>query len=187
MASVKGEIGHCGAASGLASFIRGCLALYQEIIPACRASENPIAELRNADPFYLPPTPRYWLRNRADGPRRAGVSSFGMDGGCTHVVLEGWDNIHPRAEAERIAPLGRGSEFLFTLAGADRAELAVGLDLLRQRAVSVQGSDIASLAREWHHTRQENAQIKPLAIATGRQEPGRACRTHRPGEPHPGR
>ena len=108
MASVKGEIGHCGAASGMASFIRACLALYQEIIPACRASESPITALQNADPFYLPSTPRYWLRDRADGPRRAGVSSFGVDGSCTHVVLEGWDNIHPQTEVERFAPLGPG-------------------------------------------------------------------------------
>ena len=58
----------------------------------------------------------------------------------------------------------RGSEFLFTLGGADRAELTHGLVLLRQRAVSLQGSDIAFLAQECH-MRDENTQLKPLAIA----------------------
>jgi PfaB family protein len=163
VASIKGEIGHCGAASGLASFVRGCLALYQEIIPPCRTGENPATELQSAEAFYFPSTPRYWLRNRVDGARRAGVSSFGVDGSCYHLVLEGWDHLQPRTEAERVAPLGRGHELLFTLSGATRMELARELDLLR-RSVTAQGSDLASLARQRHgHT--ESAGNKQLAIA----------------------
>jgi PfaB family protein len=164
VASVKGDIGHCGAASGLASFVRGCLALYQEIIPASRAVENPIPELPADGPLYLPRTPRYWLRNRADGPRRAGVSVFGVDGTCSHVVLEGWDNIPRRAEPERIAPVGPGTEFLFTLTGENQAELARGLDLLRRRSAEAPTRDLASLALEWH-TREDTASKMPLAIA----------------------
>ena len=161
--SVKGEIGHCGAASGLASFVRGCLALYQEIIPAAGV-ENPVAELPADGPLYLPGTPRYWLRNRADGPRRAGVSVFGVDGTCSHVVLEGWDSVQRSKEAERTAPLGHGSEFIFTLTGENRAELARGVELLRRQAKDAPGRDFASLAREWH-AREDTASKKPLAIA----------------------
>jgi len=164
VAGVKGDIGHCGAASGLASFVRGCLALYQEIIPASRAVENPITELPADGPLYLPRTPRYWLRNRADGPRRAGVSVFGVDGTCSHVVLEGWDSVPRRAEPERIAPVGPGSEFLFTLTGENQAELARGLDLLRRQSDEAPNSDLASLALEWH-TREDTESKKPLAIA----------------------
>ena len=92
VSSVAADIGHCGAASGLASLVRACLALYQEIIPPCRGLETPCDELSLPGPLHLPRAPRYWLRNRGEGPRRAGVSVFGMDGGCGHVVLEGWDN-----------------------------------------------------------------------------------------------
>lgn len=160
---VKGEIGHCGAASGLASFVRGCLALYQEIIPPCCTGENPVAELQSAEAFYIPATPRFWLRNRADGARRAGVSSVGVDGSCYHVVLEGWDKHPSRTQTERFSPLGRGHEFLFTLSGTVQAELARELDLLRA-SVTAPGSDLASLARQWHG-RTESTGIKPLAIA----------------------
>lgn len=160
---VKGEIGHCGAASGLASFVRGCLALYQEIIPPCRKVENLVSELQSAEAFYLPATPRYWLRNRVDGARIAGVSSFGVDGSCYHVVLEGWDNRPPRTEAERVAPLGHRHEFIFTLTGAARAELDREIDHLRS-SVTSQGSDLDSLARQWHE-RTKNSGKKPLAIA----------------------
>jgi PfaB family protein len=161
---VKGEIGHCGAASGLASFVRGCLALYQEIIPPCSAGGNPVAELQSAEPFYRPATPRYWLRNRADGARRAGVSSFGVDGSCYHVVLEGWDNLPSSTEAERVAPIGRGNEFLFTLSGSTPKDLSQELDLLRHFATA-KGCDLASLARQWYGRMEESPGKKPLAIA----------------------
>ena len=92
VSSVKGDIGHSGAASGLASFVRGCLALHHEIIPACRGIEAPCDGFPEAGKLFLPRASRYWLRNRADGPRRAGISSCSVDGSCSHVVLEGWDN-----------------------------------------------------------------------------------------------
>jgi acyl transferase domain-containing protein/3-hydroxymyristoyl/3-hydroxydecanoyl-(acyl carrier protein) dehydratase len=164
VAAVKGEIGHCGAASGLASFVRACLCLYQEIIPGACAVDNPIAGVEEGSPFYFPATPRYWLRNRGDGPRRAGVSSFGMDGGCAHVVLEGWENQPESAGEERIAPLGPVGEHLFIVTGADRAELSRGLELLSQRCKGVLGGDIASIAGEWPSL-QAGGDDKALAIA----------------------
>ena len=164
VAALKGEIGHCGAASGLASFVRACLCLYQEIIPAASGVDNPIAGMEEDGPFYFPATPRYWLRNRADSPRRAGVSSFGIDGGCAHVVLEGWDNQPELAAEERIAPLGPIGEHLFTITGQDRADLAHGLDLLSQRCNGRRGGDIATMAREWHN-REAGGETKPLALA----------------------
>ncbi len=164
VSSMAGEIGHTGAASGLASFVRGCLALYQQIIPHCRGIESPCPELSGSGPLYLPRTPRYWLRNRAEGPRRAGVSVFGVDGSCSHVVLEGWDNHPPRLEAERLAPLGAGTEWLFRVSGENRAELARGLDLLRLRSSQTHDSDLDGLAREWH-ARSETPDEKPCAIA----------------------
>jgi len=163
LSGVKGEIGHCGAASGLASLVRACLALYQEIIPPCSSPDNPLPGVIDGGPFYLPPTPRFWLRNRADGPRRAGVSSFGMDGGCAHVVLEGWDNRPQRFETERIAPLGTVNEFLFSITAENRAELAKGLDQLARRAGAATGDDLASLSREWYNLHDRRA-AKPLAL-----------------------
>ena len=164
VSSITGDIGHTGAASGLASFVRGCLALYQQIIPHCRGIENPCPELAGSGPLYLPRTPRYWLRNRAEGPRRAGVSVFGVDGSCSHVVLEGWDNIPPRLETDRIAPLGAGTECLFSITGENPAELARGLDLLRLRCNRTPDSDLYSMGREWH-ARAETPDDKPCAIA----------------------
>lgn len=168
VSSVAADIGQSGAASGLASLVRGCLALYQEIIPPCRGVETPCHEFSSAGPLYIPRAPRYWLRNRGEGPRRAGISVFGMDGGCSHVVLEGWDNQPRRFEAERMAPLGPGSEFLFTLCGDNPADLTRGLGLLRQRAAHATDDGLGTLAREWYDrgmTHDNEAQASPRALA----------------------
>ena len=124
--SVKGDIGHSGAASGLASLVSACLALHHEIIPACRGLESPGQNFPEDSPLYFPTASRYWLRNRADGPRRAGVNVSSVDGSCSHVVLEGYEQV----EARRYAPLGRGVEWLFAVAGKSSEELMQELDAL---------------------------------------------------------
>jgi acyl transferase domain-containing protein/3-hydroxymyristoyl/3-hydroxydecanoyl-(acyl carrier protein) dehydratase len=148
VASVKAAIGHTGAASGLASFVRGCLALYQEIIPGCAVSKVVCSELA-AGPLHLPPTPRYWLRNRDEGPRRAGVSVCGIDGSCSHVVLEGWDNQPGTITAERSMPLGPARELLFPLVANNQSELSAELDLLLQRCRATVTGGLAGLSSEY--------------------------------------
>jgi PfaB family protein len=163
--SVKADIGHSGAASGLASFVKGCLALYQEIIPAPqKAACRPLAKLAGDGALFLPAASRYWLRNRAEGARIAGVSVFGVDGSCSHVVLEGYDNLPARATVERLAPLGLGEESLFCVTGADRDELAGALDLLRKTAAVAPRPDLPTLARNWQR-RQEGYEDHALAVS----------------------
>jgi PfaB family protein len=163
--SVKADIGHTGAASGLASLVRGCLALYQEIIPASqKAATHPLAKLSGEGALYLPGASRYWLRNRAEGARRAGISVFGVDGSCSHVVLEGYEDQPVRAAAERLAPLGLGEESLFCVTGADRDELASGLDQLRKSAEVLPRPDLSTLARNWQ-ARQDASAEHALAIS----------------------
>lgn len=148
--SVQGAIGHTGAVSGLASLLRGCLALYQEIIPANRNTETVSPEL-STGPLQVATTPRYWLRNREDGPRRAGVSVCGIDGSCSHVALEGWDQEPDSDLTRRRAPLGPCQELLFPLVANSTSELAAELDLLQQRcrATAGSGQGLAGLASEY--------------------------------------
>ena len=149
VSSIKGDIGHSGAASGLASLVRGCLALHNEIIPGCRGLASPATILPEQSPLHFPRSSRYWLRNRENGPRRAGVTVQGVDGSCSHVVLEGWDSLPSGVETERNAPLGAGSEALFAIAGETAAELLAQLDLLEKM---MQGSSptLYDLAAAWY-------------------------------------
>jgi acyl transferase domain-containing protein/3-hydroxymyristoyl/3-hydroxydecanoyl-(acyl carrier protein) dehydratase len=149
VSSVKGDIGHSGSASGLASLVRGCLALYHEIIPGCRGLASAAPVLPEQSPLYFSRSSRYWLRNRDDGPRRAGVSVRGIDGSCSHVVLEGWDCAPSDAETNRNAPLGAGSEALFAIAGDTTTELLAQLGLLEDMLLR-SSAGIYDLAAAWH-------------------------------------
>ncbi|HBA86619.1 MAG TPA: type I polyketide synthase [Geobacter sp.] len=164
VASVKADIGHSGAACGIASLVRGCLALYQEIIPSARSVERPLGRLSGSGSLYLPSASRYWLRNRSEGPRHAGVSVFGVDGSCSHVVLQGYDKVPARAAAERVAPLGSWDEFLFCVAGADRQELTERLKELGHSASAKPARDLASLSRDTYKSQGEFYR-QPLALS----------------------
>ena len=85
--SVKTNIGHLGAAAGIAGLLKTVLALqHQALPPSLHFKEpNPALEL-STSPFYVNTTLRPWLGD--DGVRRAGVSSFGIGGTNAHVILE---------------------------------------------------------------------------------------------------
>jgi acyl transferase domain-containing protein len=85
--SVKTNIGHLGAAAGIASVIKTVLALEHKTIPASLhfAAPNPEIDFA-ASPFYVNATTREWPRGAT--PRRAGVSAFGMGGTNAHLILE---------------------------------------------------------------------------------------------------
>jgi acyl transferase domain-containing protein len=92
--SVKSNIGHLDAASGVAGLIKTALALRHGLLPASLhfKKPNPRLELENS-PFIVCETTQPW--NSGYVPRRAGVSSFGLGGTNAHVVLEEAPEIPP--------------------------------------------------------------------------------------------
>jgi len=85
--SVKSNIGHLDAASGIAGFIKTVLVLQKGQIPPTLHYRKPNPRIDfGASPFYVNATLSPWKRSSV--PRRAGVSSFGMGGTNCHVVLE---------------------------------------------------------------------------------------------------
>ncbi|MFI1769171.1 type I polyketide synthase [Streptomyces sp. NPDC020800] len=87
LGSVKTNIGHLGAASGIAGFIKAVLALeHRQIPPSLHFREpNPLIDFASS-PFWVPTTLEEWP---APGhPRRAAVSAFGVGGTNAHVILE---------------------------------------------------------------------------------------------------
>ena len=85
--SVKTNIGHTGAAAGIAGLLKAVLAIENAAIPASlnydsNSSAIELESLGLRVNTALTPWP-------ATGqPRRAGVSSFGMGGTNAHVILE---------------------------------------------------------------------------------------------------
>ncbi|HEX9668793.1 MAG TPA: type I polyketide synthase, partial [Thermoanaerobaculia bacterium] len=85
--SVKPNVGHLGAAAGVAGIIKTVLALERQMIPPSLFFEEPNPQIDfAASPFYVNTRLSDWPRNGA--PRRAGVSAFGMGGTNAHVILE---------------------------------------------------------------------------------------------------
>ncbi len=139
MASAEGDVGHAGAASGLASVVKAALCLHQQILPPLRG---------DAPGLTVPRGPQYWLRDRVEGPRRALVGGSGVDGNSAHVVL---DSHEPGAfidSPDRARPLGPRPSALFAVEADDVAGLVRGLDKLEALARTSDGP-IESLAREW--------------------------------------
>ncbi|ETT37861.1 hybrid nonribosomal peptide synthetase/polyketide synthase [Paenibacillus sp. FSL R7-269] len=85
--SVKPNIGHTVAASGIASLIKAILAIKEGVIPPSINfhEPNPLIHFSNS-PVYVSDRAAVW--ESGAGPRRAGVSSFGFSGTNCHVVLE---------------------------------------------------------------------------------------------------
>ncbi len=84
--SVKSNLGHLTAASGVAGLIKTVLALQHQKIPPTLFYHklNPNIQL-NDSPFYINSSLKPW---DAAGKRFAGISSFGVGGTNVHVVLE---------------------------------------------------------------------------------------------------
>jgi acyl transferase domain-containing protein len=85
--SVKPNIGHLQAASGIAGLIKTTLALQHKILPPSIHCETPNTHIDFINsPFYINTTCAMWPAKNL--PRRAGVSSFGVGGTNAHVILE---------------------------------------------------------------------------------------------------
>ncbi|MEV5721077.1 beta-ketoacyl synthase N-terminal-like domain-containing protein [Amycolatopsis mediterranei] len=87
LGSVKTNIGHLDAASGIAGLVKAALAVRTGLIPPTLhfTEPNPLIDFAEG-PFYVNTATVPWPRFAT--PRRAGVSSFGIGGTNVHVVLE---------------------------------------------------------------------------------------------------
>jgi len=91
LGSVKSNIGHLTAASGVAGLIKTALALHHQQIPASIFYQhtNPNIDLTES-PFYVNSELKNW---KSTEKRRAGVSSFGVGGTNVHIILEEFENV----------------------------------------------------------------------------------------------
>lgn len=86
--SLKTNIGHAAAASGVAGLIKLLLSLkHRQIPPSLNFQEgNPAIDFESS-PFYVNTQLSEW-QTPADQPRRAAISSFGFSGTNAHLVIE---------------------------------------------------------------------------------------------------
>lgn len=87
LGSIKGNIGHCKAAAGMAGFIKSVMALKRKIIPPTASCGEPNPAF-GAPLGRLRPTVRGTVWPKRKTPRRASVSAYGFGGSNAHVALE---------------------------------------------------------------------------------------------------
>jgi len=157
LGSLMPNIGHTGAAAGLASLVKTSLCLYQEIIPPLTNFVTPSLSLWQKSPFHMPTFAQYWPRDRKDGPRRACVGSMTLDGNVMHAILEGMDHENHGQNSEKIflerkRPLGFMKPGLFVVEGHSENALLEGLSSLlvhMKHSRDTAGPSMEPLARSW--------------------------------------
>lgn len=88
LGSVKTNIGHTAAASGIASVIKTVLALRHRQLPPSLNFTQPNEHIDfESSPFFVNTRLTEW-RSEPGVPRRAAVNSFGFNGSNAHLVLE---------------------------------------------------------------------------------------------------
>jgi acyl transferase domain-containing protein/3-hydroxymyristoyl/3-hydroxydecanoyl-(acyl carrier protein) dehydratase len=164
--SIKPNIGHTGAASGLASIAKACLCLYQEIIPPLvRSTDVARSALSVEEVFDVPTRAHYWLRDRSTETRRAGVNVLTCDGGAAHVVLSGCDVSTEKPTVELLQPLGARSGSVFGVSGDDVGSLVRGLELLEALANEPAGG-VERMARVWFERGRRDGRLGVAIVAS---------------------
>lgn len=89
LGSVKSNIGHTQAASGMAGLIKAALSVYFKQIPPTLHVSKPNAQIDwSKSPCYINSTLKEWKAPPGGNPRRAAISAFGFGGVNAHAVLE---------------------------------------------------------------------------------------------------
>lgn len=89
--SVKPNIGHTLAASGIVSLISLAMAMKHKTIPGSIRCEQPSNYINwKRSPLYVNTQKKAWISNRSNGLLGA-VSSFGVSGTNVHVILESYE------------------------------------------------------------------------------------------------
>ncbi|KAI0478559.1 putative polyketide synthase [Xylariaceae sp. FL0804] len=119
--SVKTNIGHTEAASGLAAIVKGVLSLEKGCIPPSVNYETPnpklkLEEWRLKVVKKMEPWPRSLV---VDGPRRLSVNNFGYGGSNAHVILESADLWTSTPDVDVVAVNGNGSHSTGSTNGND--------------------------------------------------------------------
>ncbi|MER5650314.1 SDR family NAD(P)-dependent oxidoreductase [Streptosporangium sp. NPDC002524] len=147
LGSVKSNIGHTQAASGVAGVIKSVMAMRHELLPPTLHVDEPSPHVDwSSGAVSLLTSPVPWPETGR--PRRAGVSSFGISGTNAHVIVEAVP-----AEAPVPAPVEDGEVVVWPLSAKSGSALRAQAERLgayakasRLSAVDVAHSLVAGRA-----------------------------------------
>ncbi len=154
LGSVKSNLGHLTAASGVAGLIKTALSVREATLPPTLhfTTPNPAIDFTST-PFHVVRERTPWLSS----PRRAGVSSFGVGGTNAHVVLE---------EAPAPAPDGPArARHLLTWSARTPASLDAMTKRLADFLIAHPNGNLADLSFVQHVGRREWPLRRALVVS----------------------
>ncbi|MGJ3246538.1 MAG: beta-ketoacyl synthase N-terminal-like domain-containing protein [Elainellaceae cyanobacterium] len=162
--SIKANVGHTQAASGIASLIKTALCLYHRYIPGIPGWSGPKQpDLWRNSPFYGATESRPWFLDQKASSRIAALSDIGLDGTYAHLILSEEPEQHDRSSRYlQDMPLQ-----LFPIAGGDRTALLNQLDELEQTIADC--PSILTAARQTFATYQGHADAPYTLVILGRK------------------
>lgn len=139
--SVKANIGHTYAASGIVSLVKTALCLYHRYIPAVPQWSNPkTPEEWLLSPFYVAPQSKPWFLEAGATRRIAAVNSMDIDGSYAHLILS--EETSQRDYSSRY--LEQMPFYLFAIAADDQSSLLEQLCTLQQNITDCSGLSAAA-------------------------------------------
>ena len=161
--SIKANIGHTKAASGVAGLIKATMALHTQILPPTPGCEQPHPALtRDMPVLQVQRKGEPWPTDR---PLRAGVSAMGFGGINAHIVLEGVTRKRRRRLSRREGDLLSSAQDaeLFLMAAQDTDALRQQVEHLLTLATRLSRAELADLAAQM----ERNLPVAALRQAQG--------------------
>ncbi|SEO46720.1 Acyl transferase domain-containing protein [Amycolatopsis saalfeldensis] len=116
LGSIKSNIGHTQAASGVAGVLKIVLALNHGVLPRTLHVDKPTRHVDwTAGQVELLTEPREWPRG--ESPRRGAVSCFGLSGTNAHIILEEAPDPEASSSVDGDAEVGSPAAVPFVLSG----------------------------------------------------------------------
>ncbi|RAK98996.1 type I polyketide synthase [Aspergillus ibericus CBS 121593] len=121
--SVKSNLGHSEAASGISSVIKGTLALEHGFIPPTIGIQRLNPKIKSSEwNVQVVTKGREWPGGESAQVRRMGINSFGYGGANSHLILEGASSLLNSRKQQTHPSQGR-TTFLFPMSASTPAAL----------------------------------------------------------------
>ncbi|MBD2411482.1 polyketide synthase [Nostoc calcicola FACHB-389] len=157
--SVKANIGHTYAVSGIVSLIKTALCLYHRYIPAVPQWSKPkMPEVWQDSPFYVAVESKPWFLEKGGIKRIAAINGMEVDGSYAHLILS--EELYQKNHSSKY--LEQMPYYLFAIAADDRSSL---LEEIRNLQETIKNSSSLSTAASQTFATFQQRQQATYAVA----------------------
>ncbi|WP_392478723.1 PfaB family protein [Nostoc sp. C110] len=163
--SIKANIGHTYAASGIVSLIKTALCLYHRYIPAVPQWSGPkMPEIWRDSPFYVACESKPWFLEKGATRRIAAINGMEIDGSYAHLILS--EEVYQQHHNSRY--LEQMPYYVFVIASDEQSTLLEEIRNLQQTIKDC--SSLAAAASMTFATFQQHQQATYAVAILGHNQ-----------------